>query len=87
MKDNVKEVFDSNGKRKDTKLFVQGNATDHIWAMAEAEDGETNPATAKPAHIGLRFDCGDSGTLYLTRNQAHDVIDTLNDMLQQLGTP
>lgn len=42
-------------------LHLQGKCTDHIWLM---EDGEA------PHTIGLRMDCGDSGTVYLTTEQA-----------------
>lgn len=54
-------------------LEVRGYATDHIWALTN-EAGE----------IGLRFDCGDSGTLFLTKRQAHEVINVLNEVLSQL---
>ena len=58
------------------KLEVRGYATDHIWALAnEVHDGA----------IGLRFDtCGEHGTLFLTKRQAHDVINVLNDVLSQM---
>lgn len=39
------------------------HATDHIWTM-EDEKG----------FIGLRVDCGDSGVLYFTKEQALDVV-------------
>lgn len=58
------------------KLQLQGKATDHIWGMVHAEEGVP--------YIGLRVDCGDSGTLYLTRSQAHEVIETLNSLLSEL---
>jgi hypothetical protein len=51
------------------KLEVQGCATDHIWAMEHTIDGQDV--------IGLRFDCGDAGTLYLTKYQAREVIGIL----------
>lgn len=53
--------------KDDDDLFVHGKATDHIWTMEDKE-----------GFIGVRFDCGDSGTLYLSRDQA-------TDLLQQLG--
>lgn len=43
------------------RLVLNGKATDHIWLM---EDGK------EPHAIGLRMDCGDSGVVYLTREQA-----------------
>lgn len=43
------------------ELVLHGNCTDHIWLM---EDGK------EPHRIGVRMDCGDSGTVYLTREQA-----------------
>src|SRR5208337_336367 len=42
-------------------LYLQGKCTDHIWMM---EDGE------EPHILGLRMDCGDSGAVYLTKEQA-----------------
>ena len=50
-------------------LFLYGNATDNIWAMAHG-DG-----------IGLRFDSGESGFVYLTKEQAQATIATLQQML------
>lgn len=41
-------------------------ATDHIWTMED-----------KPGYIGLRLDCGDSGVIYLTKDQAASVIAAL----------
>jgi hypothetical protein len=58
----------------ENQLVLNGRATDHIWGMAHEVDGETL--------YGLRVDCGDAGTLYLTKSQAHDVIDTLNSLLR-----
>ena len=60
----------------ETKLSVDGFSTDHIWGMVHIEKGVDV--------IGLRFDCGDAGTLYLTKSQAHDVIDTLNSLLSEM---
>lgn len=45
-------------------LRLNGKCTDHIWLM---EDGEA------PHTIGVRMDCGDSGTVYLTPKQALDL--------------
>lgn len=39
-------------------------ATDHIWTMED-----------RPGFIGLRVDCGDSGVIYFTPDQARQVID------------
>lgn len=49
---------------RDNSLRLQGKCTNHIWLM---EDGE------EPHVIGVRMDCGDSGTVYLTRVQAKDL--------------
>ena len=43
------------------ELHLSGKCTDHIWLMRDGEE---------PYVIGLRMDCGDSGTVYLTREQA-----------------
>lgn len=49
-------------------LYLNGLGTDHIWLM---EDGpESHP-------IGVRLDCGDSGTVYLSRQQAQDLAEQL----------
>lgn len=45
-------------------LVLNGLATDHIWLM---EDG---PATHP---IGVRLDCGDSGTIYMSKEQAREL--------------
>jgi len=52
------------------ELIVQGNATDTIWAMA-SPDGT----------IGLCFDSGDAGTIFLTPAQARAVVDALVNAL------
>ncbi len=49
-------------------LKLQGRSTDHIWTM---QDGE------EPYIIGVRMDCGDAGTVYLTRKQAKDLAEQL----------
>jgi len=49
-------------------LRLHGKASDHIWLM---EDGE------EPWVIGVRMDCRDSGTVYLTREQAKDLSEQL----------
>jgi hypothetical protein len=59
------------------KLHLEGQATDHIWGMVHEQKGQDV--------IGLRADCGDGGTLYMTIPQAHEVIDTLNSLLSQLA--
>lgn len=68
--------MDANLESKNKPLLIQGRASEHIWGMVHAEDGEVL--------IGLRFDSGDSGTIYMTPLQAHDTIDTLNDLLRQM---
>lgn len=50
-----KEALDMN-----EGLRLNGKCTDHIWLM---EDG------AERHVIGVRMDCGDSGTVYLTRER------------------
>lgn len=53
-------------------LFIHGHSTDHIWLM---EDGpESHP-------IGIRLDCGDSGAVYLSKLQARDLAEQLNDFI------
>ena len=54
------------------RLKLEGNATDHIWLM---EDGPTSHL------IGVRLDSGDSGTVYLSKNQAADLAFQLLDFL------
>lgn len=69
----------------DNSLWVQGHATDHIWGMLHRrEDNIADPASNGELEIGLRFDSGDAGTLYLNKHQAHDVIETLNNLLSQM---
>jgi hypothetical protein len=50
------------------RLRLHGRCTDHIWTM---QDGQ------EPYVIGVRMDCGDSGTVYLTREQAAELADQL----------
>jgi hypothetical protein len=51
-------------------LFLYGEAKGPIWAMEE-----------RPGVIGLRLDCGDSGRVCLTKEQAKEVIDVLQHFL------
>lgn len=52
------------------ELRLHGKSTNHIWLM---EDGtESHP-------IGVRLDCGDSGTVYFSREQAADLAKQLVD--------
>jgi hypothetical protein len=53
-----------------TGLLLHGRATDQVWAM-RSSDGL----------IGLYMDSGDAGVVYLTENQARNVIDTLQKVL------
>lgn len=52
-------------------LSLNGRATDHIWLM---EDGPGSHP------IGVRMDCGDSGVVYMSRNQAADLASQLLDL-------
>lgn len=56
-------------------LHLQGNCTDHIWLMLDGEE---------PNVIGLRMDCGDSGTVYLSRSQAVFLVEELGLFLAKL---
>lgn len=56
----------------DESLYLQGESTDHIWLM---EDGK------EPHVIGVRMDCGDSGAVYLTREQAKDLSAQLSEFI------
>lgn len=51
-------------------LFLYGEAKGPIWAMED-----------RPGLIGLRLDCGDAGTVYLTKEQAGEVIARLQPFL------
>ena len=50
------------------KLMIQGNAGDPIWVMCDGQE---------PHVIGIRLDCGDSGVVYLSREQAKELADQL----------
>jgi hypothetical protein len=50
-------------------LSLSGKATDHIWCMEDV-----------PGYIGVRLDCGDSGTFYLTYEQATELAKQLTSM-------
>jgi hypothetical protein len=62
----------------DKKLCLHGNATDHIWIMVDGDE---------PNVIGVRMDCGDSGTVYMSRDQAKDLVEQLQDVLQGNESP
>jgi len=47
-------------------LFLYGEAKGPIWTTAD-----------RPRLIGLRLDCGDAGVVYLTKEQAREVINEL----------
>jgi hypothetical protein len=59
----------------DKTLRLNGNATDHIWLMADGDE---------PNVIGIRMDCGDSGTVYVSRKQAAELAAQLQDMLREV---
>jgi hypothetical protein len=56
-------------------LHLNGNATDHIWLMADGDE---------PHVIGIRMDCGDSGTVYVSRDQAKDLAEQLQSILREV---
>ena len=62
----------------DRTLHLNGNATDHIWCMADGDE---------PNVIGVRMDCGDSGTVYLTREQAADLSEQLAIFAREVVRP
>lgn len=49
-------------------------ATDHIWTMEDRE-----------GFVGLRIDCGDSGTIYFTPFQMEEVIKAFNFHLEGMA--
>ncbi len=51
-------------------LHLAGKATDHIWCMEDVT-----------GYIGIRFDCGDAGTVYVTKEQARLLIEDLNSFV------
>jgi hypothetical protein len=51
-------------------LSLSGKSTDHIWLMEDVE-----------GYIGIRMDCGDSGTVYVTKAQAKDLAEQLLSFL------
>lgn len=50
-------------------LFLNGLGTDQIWLMA---DGPTTHP------IGIRLDCGDSGVVYVSKDQAKELSEQLS---------
>jgi hypothetical protein len=59
---------------RENQLVLNGHATDHIWAMQHDDD-----------LYGLRVDCGDSGTLFMTKAQAQEIIATLQGIISEEG--
>lgn len=60
--------------KHDDDLRLNGKSTDLVWLMADGNE---------PHVIGIRMDCGDSGTVYLTRDQAKNLAEQLLDMLKE----
>jgi hypothetical protein len=56
-------------------LYLHGKCSDHIWLMGDG---------AEPHVLGVRMDCGDSGVVYLTREQAKDLAEQLAEFVPQL---
>jgi hypothetical protein len=55
------------------ELSLDGKSTNHIWIM---EDGpETHP-------VGIRLDCGDAGTVYMSYDQCMELA---NQLCQTMG--
>jgi len=54
-------------------LSIDGNCTNHIWIMEDGPEGHS---------IGIRLDCGDSGTIYFSYEQAMDLS---NQICQFMG--
>ena len=54
-----------------TGLLLYGQATDQIWAMMSSD-----------GLIGLRLDSGDAGVVYMTKQQAQQVIGTLQNIIE-----
>jgi hypothetical protein len=65
----------SNELLASSDLRLDGKASDHIWIMADGDD---------PHVIGIRMDCGDSGTVYVTREQAVDLAAQLTAIVDEL---
>jgi len=62
-------------KARGPELTLDGKATDHIWCMADGDE---------PHVIGIRMDCGDSGTVYVTRDQAKELAEQLTDFINTI---
>lgn len=71
-------MIDQTAKIGGEGLHLSGKSTNHIWLM---EDGE------EPFVIGIRMDCGDSGTVYVTREQAEFLAIELMLFLQPQPAP
>jgi hypothetical protein len=59
-------------REKSKPLQLSGFATDHIWIMEDID-----------GYIGIRLDCGDSGTVYLTKAQAKELRWQLDSYLKE----
>jgi hypothetical protein len=57
------------------KLILQGHANDPIWLMRDGANGE----------IGIRFDCGDAGVVYVSDSQAQNLVADLQKLLAASG--
>ena len=57
------------------KLILQGRCSDPIWVQVDGEE---------PFSIGIRMDCGDAGVVYLTRDQAYELLKQLDETVTAL---
>lgn len=55
------------------ELTLRGKANKPIWAMCDGEE---------PYALGLRLDSGDGGVVWMTREQAAEVVSALSAMLE-----
>jgi hypothetical protein len=65
--------YDSGLQSNPQTVLVLQHVSEHIWAMTSPDE----------KHIGIRFDCGDAGVLWLNENQAGQVFDILKHHLNR----
>lgn len=65
----------SSDSKPELKTFIHlEHEPDQIWTHGDLPD-----------KIGLRFDCGDAGVIFLTREQTQELIDVLRLAQRKMG--
>lgn len=70
---NIQAAYTAHGELEPSNLILTSDPS-HIWTQ---DDGQ--------GRIGLRFDSGDSGVVYLDQERTQQAIDALIEQQKQMG--